>query len=168
VSRVGGNFSYLSTQTFFSASHSAWCALSLSKSVYPGLFHSVGFSGVWARTQSFVIFLYFWFFVVSSSDCYGFLGALAFETRLVAPGRLSSYFQENLRSAPPPPHRRWQFRSRLLPDQARHDYILGLYKLEIVVIVDSRMLDLYYLLFNKSYSVSTSSISSSAPAPAWI
>jgi hypothetical protein len=29
----------------------------------------------------------------------------------------------------------------------------GLYKLEIVVIVDSRMLDLYSLLFNKSYSV---------------
>jgi hypothetical protein len=34
VSRVGGNCSYLSTQTFFSVSHSAWYALSLPKSVY--------------------------------------------------------------------------------------------------------------------------------------
>jgi hypothetical protein len=32
VSRVAGNFSYLSTQIFFSVSHSAWYALSLPKS----------------------------------------------------------------------------------------------------------------------------------------
>jgi hypothetical protein len=57
VSRVAGNFSYLSTSTFFSVSHSAWYALSLPKSVYPGLFHPVGFSCVWARTPSLFMVL---------------------------------------------------------------------------------------------------------------
>ena len=57
VSRVAGNFSYLSTQTFFSVSHSAWYALSLPKSAYPGLFHPLGFSGVWARTLSLFLVL---------------------------------------------------------------------------------------------------------------
>jgi hypothetical protein len=71
--RVAGNFSYLSTQTFFSVSHSVWYELSLPKSFYPGLCHPVGFSGVWARAPSL-----FWFFVtrvttraVLSSESYG-------------------------------------------------------------------------------------------------
>ena len=52
-----GNFSYLSTRTFFSAPHSVWYAFSLSNSVCPGLSHLVGFSCVRARTPSLLLVL---------------------------------------------------------------------------------------------------------------
>jgi len=84
------------------------------KSVYPGLFHPVGFSGVWARTPSlFMVLCYAGYYphciIVRKL---GFWGPWHFKTRIVAPRQLPSYFQENLRSAPPP-HLRWQHRSRL-------------------------------------------------------
>ena len=55
VSRVAGNFSYLWTQTF-SVYHIRRGMLP-PKSVYPGLFHPVGFSGVWAHTPSLFLVL---------------------------------------------------------------------------------------------------------------
>ena len=62
-------------------------------------------------------------FFVYSSNCYGFLGALAFPAQGSSPPQELPYFSKNLRPAPPP-HRRWQTRPRYLPDQASHDYIL--------------------------------------------
>jgi hypothetical protein len=60
VSRVAVNFSYLrvSTQTFFGVSHSAWYALSLPKSVYPG-YSTRGILLVCGPAPQ----VYFWFFV---------------------------------------------------------------------------------------------------------
>ena len=88
VSRVAGKFSYLSTQASFSVPHSAWYALSLPKSVYPGLFHPVGFSGVWGPHPKFIsgsLLRGVTTRAVLSSDCNRFLGAVAFKARLVAP-----------------------------------------------------------------------------------
>ena len=62
------------------------------------------------------------FFVYSSN--YSFLGARRFQHKARHPPQELPYFSGNLRPAPPP-HRRWQARSRLLPDQASHDYNLN-------------------------------------------
>ena len=124
VSRIGGNFSFL-FDTFILLFITFGVVRSLSSQVglpwfipprgillcvgpHPKFISGSSLRGVVTRA-------------VFSSNCYGFLGALAFGTRQVAPRRLTSYFWGNLRSAPPP-HRRWQTRSRLLlPDQAGHD-----------------------------------------------
>jgi hypothetical protein len=60
---------------------------------------------------------------VFSSGCYGFLGALAFwDTTSCPPGDSLRTFRKICDRLH---HRRWQTRSRLLPDQASHDYILN-------------------------------------------
>jgi hypothetical protein len=61
---------------------------------------------------------------VLSSNCYGFLGPLAFKRRLGYPRRLSSYFRKICDRL----HHRTGGGSTAqghLPDQARHDYILN-------------------------------------------
>ena len=94
--------------------------LYLPKSAYPGLFHpAVKFSCVRARTQ-----LYFWFFITRGCHPLLWLYTRRFQHKARHPPQELPYFSGNLRPAPPP-HRRWQARSRLLPDQASHDYNLN-------------------------------------------
>jgi hypothetical protein len=101
--------------------------LYLPKSAYPGLFHPVEFPCVWAAPSSIsgsslrgVVTRFF----VCSSNCYSFWGGRRFQHKARHPPQELPYFSENLRPAPPP-HRRWQTRSRVLPDQPSHDCILN-------------------------------------------
>ena len=128
VSRVGGNFSFLFRHIHPSVYHIRGHVLSISPS-RPTLVYSTPWDSPVCGPAPQV---YFWFFI--TRGCYprysrliamAFLGALAFwDTTSCPPGNIPSYFLENLQPAPPP-HRRWQTRSRLFPDQAGHDYILN-------------------------------------------
>jgi hypothetical protein len=105
---------------FFSASHSAWYALSLLKSVP----HPVGFSCVGPRPKFISGLCYVGFY--PRCIIVWFLGALAFETRLRPPpatpfvlfGKSAIGSTTALAST--------QQCSRILPGQARHLYNLNL------------------------------------------
>jgi hypothetical protein len=99
VSRVGGNFSIYRHKTFFSEPHLAWYAL-FSQVALPWFIPHRGilwYAGPHPKFISGSLLRGVITRAVLSSNCYGFLGALAFETRLVAP--LATFFVLSEKSA---------------------------------------------------------------------